>query len=372
MIDKNLEEVINTIKFLLYKESSKIIEKIDFDDDRIFLEPLLFAYFNSKTDNLFSDEMLTEIMQGYFIDEKPLKIKQSYNKQVIAYLPNIGYFKNGEKIDTILKIDSFEILKEIHPILEKYFVEFYKGHILDNKPKQNSVWQENYKELENAILVIKEHLFEFYLDLAFANRRIYLHDNPKILNFVSIETLGMLYFYVIGDNNLIYFIEELIHQGSHNFLHYVLHNRNEYFKIDVDNIIMRDLTKKDWDYRNVYGTFHGLYTVTRRVECFDILLSKNVFSGNQKHELLGRLADQFSRFRTGLELLDLDAVYTERGKAFYIELDEKCSSILKKYEKLKNEFDLSNRDLDFRYTDFCELNSYATFLEKDKQDFYKF
>lgn len=40
------------------------------------------------------------------------------------------------------------------------------------------------------------------------------------------------------------------------------------------------------------------------------------------------LTDQFSRFRTGLELLDLDAVYTEKGNPFYKEFDEKCNSIL--------------------------------------------
>tara|TARA_B110001452_G_scaffold232490_1_gene209813 strand:- start:18 stop:281 length:264 start_codon:yes stop_codon:yes gene_type:complete len=80
------------------------------------------------------------------------------------------------------------------------------------------------------------------------------------------------------------------------------------------------------------------------------------FFGREKHELLGRLADQFTRFRTGLELLNFKEVYTEKGIAFYNELDTKCLSILKKYLKLKDEFDLSNRDVDFRYEDFCKLN----------------
>lgn len=203
-------------------------------------------------------------------------------------------------------------------------------------------------------------------------KKIYLHDNPKIINFTTVENLGMLYFYVIGKNNLIYFIEELIHQGAHNYLYYVVHNRKDYFKIDVDNLIMRDLTKKEWDYRNIYGAFHGLYTVTQRVVYFDKLLTKNVFSGKEKHELLGRLADQFTRFRTGLELLDFKEVYTDKGIAFYNELDTKCVSVLKKYIKLKDEFDLSNRDLDFRYDYFCKLNPYEEFLKKDQNNYYQF
>jgi hypothetical protein len=366
-------EIYNTIKLLIYKENPSLLEKVDFEDDSIFLDPLFFAYFNSKKANLFSAEMLTEIMQGYFIEKKSLILIESFNESGVAYLPCLGYFDHeNRKVDAILKVDNFEILKEVHPVLERYFVEYYKGHIVNPKPQYASVWKDNYQELEKAILIVKEHLPVFYEELVFANKKIYLHNNPKILNFASIETLGMLYFYVLGNNNLIYYIEELIHQGSHNFLYYVVHYRKEYFKIDVDNIIMRDLTKQNWDYRNVYGAFHGLFTVTQRVECFDILLSKNVFSGREKHELLGRLTDQFSRFRTGLELLNLEEVYTPKGIEYYNALDQKCMNILHKYKKLEQEFDLSNRDLDFRYHDFCTLNPYDLFLEKDKNNHYQF
>lgn len=372
-MENNRTKLTETIKLLLYKENPTLLEKIDFKEDNIFLEPLLFAYFNSKKNGLFSNAILTEIMQGYFLEKEPLQLNESFNKKGIAYIPNLGYFnKEGNKVDDILKIDAFEILKDSHPTLEKYFIETYKGHIVNANPTHNSVWQDNYKEVEQSILIIKDHLPEFYKELVFANKRIYLHDNPEILNFTSIETIGMLYFYVLGKNNLIYFIEEIIHQASHNYLYYIMFNKDELFKIDSLNTIMRDLIKQDWDYRNLYGAYHGLYTVTRRVECFDVLLSKNVFSGSQKHELLGRMADMFPRFQTGLELLNLDEVYTEKGKEFYLELTLKCQTILKKYEKLQKEFDLSYRDLDFRYNEFCLTNSFESFLEKDKLGYYNF
>ena len=211
----NRVKIIEILQILLYKENPSLLEKINFEDDNIFLEPLLFAYFNSKKDNLFSEIMLTEITQGYFIEKEPLLLKESFNNEGIAYVPNLGYFdKKGNKKDDILKIDTFEILKYKHPLLEKYFYEFYKDHIVNANPTYNSVWQDNHKELEQAILIIKEHLPEFYKELVFANKRIFLHDNPKILNFTSVETLGMLYFYVLGKNNLIYFIEEIIHQAN--------------------------------------------------------------------------------------------------------------------------------------------------------------
>jgi hypothetical protein len=371
---QNKDIIINTIKILIYKNFPEVIKKINFEDEKLFLEPLLFSFFNSKKETPYSKETLKEILIGYFLKKEQIFIENSYNNKEIAYIPKIGYFKKGENkpYDTVLIEDDFEILKELHPTQEKYFVEFYKGHIVNKNPDYNSVWKSYYPKLVEAIKIIKNHLPDFYKELIFSNKKIYLHDNSKILNFTSVETLGMLYFYVIGNNNLIYFIEELIHQGSHNYLYYVVHNRKDYFKIDVDNLIMRDFTKQQWDYRSIYGAFHGLFTVSQRLDCFDKLLNQDVFSGKEKHELLGRLSDQFTRFRTGLELLKLNKVFTKKGVLFYKELDAKCESILKKYERLKGQFDLSNRDLDFRYDDFCKLNTFKDFTEKDQKNYYQF
>ena len=373
-MNENQIEFINIIKLLIYKENSKLLEKIDFENDDAFMEPLLFAYFNSKKDKLYDELMLNEIMQGYFIKKESIKLSSFYNKNDSTFIPNLGYFykDNVRKYEPILKIGDFEILKEIHPVLERYFRETSREHITNSNPGYKSAWKESIIDLEIAIDIIKNHIPTFYKELIFANRRIFLHNNSKILNFTSFETLGMLFFYVLKNNNVIYFIEELIHQGSHNLLYYIVHNRKDFFKVDVDTIVMKHLTKQNWDYRTVYGAFHGLFTVSQRLKYFDQLLMENVLFGKQKHELLGRLADQFSRFRTGLELLNFNDVYTDRGFLYYNELDFNCQNVLNKYKKLESFFDLSNRDLDFRYDDFCKLNSFAEFNKKDDEGFFNF
>lgn len=262
----NQIEIVNTIKLLVYKENPSLLKKVNFDDDHVFLEPLLFAYFNSKKDNLFSNQILEEIIQGYYIEKKEVSVNYSFNKNGIAYIPKLGYYKKVIECSTenIFKIGDFEIMKEIHPVLERYFVERKEGHIVNKFPVHNSVWTDNYKELNESIKVIKKYLPEFYEQLVFANKRIYLHDNFNILNFATVETLGMLYFYVHGKNNLIYFIEELVHQGSHNYLCYIVHNKAQYFKIDVENIDLKYFSNQEWDTRKIYSAFHGLYTVVKR------------------------------------------------------------------------------------------------------------
>lgn len=368
----NKVEITETIQVLLYKENPNIIEKLDFQDS-IFLEPLLFAYFNSNKDNLYTRKVLAEFMQGYFSKKEQLILNQSFNKYDIAYVPKLGYFdRNNNKVGEILVVEGLEVLKSIHPLLHPYLYESYKGHITNRTPIYNATWENHIATLQRALKIIKDNLPNFFLEFIQANHKIFIHDNPKILNFTSIETLGMLYFYSTPTSTLMYFIEELIHQGSHNILYHKTYPKSDYFKIDASNTIMRTLTKEEWDYRDVYGAFHGVYTVYKRVECYDILLKNNILKGADRHELLGRLADQFPRFRTGLELLNLDVVYTEKGKQLYLELDSKCAGLFEKYKSLKTIFDLSNRDLDFKYEDFCLQNPIEKFYLLDTQGVFNF
>lgn len=367
------DKILENIQLLLYKENLSLLEKLNFENENTFSEPLLMAYFNSLKQGDFPKEVLHEIMQGYFSEKEPLQIEFSFNKNGIAYVPNVGYFNTKkELVEKPIEIEGLEVIKELHPLLHSYLYEFYKGHITNPNPVYHSVWQAHIETLEKALKLLKDFTPDYFKDFLSANKKIFIHNNPKILNFTSIETLGMLYFYATPYATKIYFVEELIHQGAHNMLYHIIFNKDEYFKIDAPNVIMRELTKQEWDYRDVYGAFHGVYTVYKRLECYDILLQKNAVEGKDKHELLGRLADQFPRFHTGLELLNPDEVYTEKGKALYLDLDKKCQKILDKYSLLKDEFNLSNRDLDFRYEDFCLLNPYEDFLIKDQQGYYNF
>lgn len=369
------QKTLENIQILLYKENSALLEKLNFENDNTFLEPLIFAYFNSKQYNPLPKGVLEELMQGYFTKNESLKIEHSYNKNGIAYIPNIGYFKKGqpELFEPILEIEELEVVKELHPLMHRYLFESYKTVTTNANPDYETTWHDHVETLEKALKLMKEFLPAYFKEFQLVNKKIFLHSNTKVINFTSLETLGMLFFYTKPQSaTLMYFIEELIHQGAHNILYHITFDKKDFFKIDAPNIIMRDLTKKEWDYRDVYGAFHGVYTVYKRLECYDILLHKNILKGKDKHELLGRMADQFPRFRSGVELLNFDEVFTEKGKAFYLELDKKGIDIMNKYSKLKNEFDLSKRDLDFRYEHFCKYNSYEAFLEKDNQGFYNF
>ena len=114
----NQTKIIDAIKLLIYKEDIDITKKISLNDNNTLLEPLLYSYFyfNSKKDGSFPKKMLNEILYGYFIEKGKLKITHSFNKNGIAYIPQVGYFKKGEttSCEPILKEGDFEIVKEVH------------------------------------------------------------------------------------------------------------------------------------------------------------------------------------------------------------------------------------------------------------------
>jgi hypothetical protein len=157
-------------------------------------------------------------------------------------------------------------------------------------------------------------------------------------------------------NNEIFFIEEIIHQCSHNTFNTLLFNKELYFKIDVENITLGSLIGRENEDRSVFSVFHGLYTVAKRFEAFYVLYQRNVFQGKLKHEFLGRFSDLKKRFRLGLELLDLPSVFTEKGLDIYYSLEQVCVETINKMVELDGIFDLSNQPSEFSYERFCELN----------------
>ncbi len=54
-------KITENIQILLYKETSSLLEKLNFENDKTFSEPLLFAYFNSKKHTPFPKEVLEEL-----------------------------------------------------------------------------------------------------------------------------------------------------------------------------------------------------------------------------------------------------------------------------------------------------------------------
>ena len=372
--------MINTIQLLLYKENPSLLEKVNFEDDNVFLEPILFSYFNSKKDNLFSKDMLTEIIQGYFVEKESLILKESFNNDEIAYLPNLGYFdKQGNKVDDIFIIQNSSIELLIHPIvhLKTIFKDFNENVLDENKieiSKEISLKYENV--LTNALQYIKTSNKVHYDLIEQCCKKIVLFKtDPKNTNsFATINAHGIAFFNVYQEvYDEVFFVDDIAHQTGHIIMTAILFERKKYFLFD-ENQNIGTFTKNKLEYRSFYILFHALYTYYTTFLCLDACLENNCFNIKQIHEAKGRIGFYLQKCKSDLLNFEkvinyhngLQNVLSTEGIEIYQNIENKYFEILEKHKETI-QFIYINQPYNFTFNlirchiDMCIVLSKSTY-----------
>lgn len=366
----NITELINTTKLLLYKENPSLLEKVDFEDDIVFLEPLLFSYFNSKKDKLFATELLIEIMQGYFIEKEPLRIDHSYNNEGIAYIPNVGYFNNEkEKVDDVFIIKNSSIELLIHPTihLKHIFKDFNENNIDEAKIEISEPLCNKYKNaLFNAFQYIKTSNEEHFDLIEQCCKKVVLFkSDPKNTNsFATINAHGIAFFNVYQDDyDEVFFVDDIAHQTGHIILTSLLFVRKNYF-INDENSGIAAITNNRSEYRSFYILFHALYTYYTTVLCLNSCLMSKHFNKIQVHEANARIGFYLLKYKSDLlnfekvinHFENLENVLTIKGIEVYKSIEDKYFEINKKYSEIVETFDYRNQPYNFTFKEFLKQN----------------
>lgn len=367
---ENETPLVNTIKLLIYKENPTLLEKIDFEDDNIFMEPLLFAYFSSKKDNLFSKEMLAEIIQGYFLENQPLQLEHSYNKDGIAYIPNVGYFNNEkEKVDDVFIIKNSSIELLIYPTihLKHVFKDFNENNIDETKIEISEPLCNKHKNaLSNAFQYIKTRNTEHFNLIQQCCKKVVLFKaEPNYTNsFATINAHGIAFFNVYQeDYDEVFFADDIAHQTGHVIMTSLLFERKNYFIID-ENSGIATITNNRSEYRSFYILFHALYTYYTTVLCLNSCLMGKYFNKMQVHEANARIGFYLLKYKSDLLNFEkvvshfdkLENVLTTKGIEIYKSIEDKYFEINKKYAEIVETFDYKNQPYNFTFKEFLKQN----------------
>ena len=377
-------ELADRNKALLFKRGfSNIFELLDFDNDEAFLDPLLFTYLNRNIEQNNTSITIEQIIYGYIEKQKrPKKIEAYTDKNGILYLPKIGYFKTNIfscllNVETNPKSQEIELLRDDKRVLFEFIPPIYSYdsnmEIYQFTPPNSSSFYKNrdkkivdievenitklhHQKLLEALEFIKINYDYYYNWLIHVMKRFLILENDEIWSFANVAAYGTSFISSNKDKSLVFFIEDIIHQCSHNIFYTVtfLH-RKEFLAVDPHSEL-KTFTKNINERRSVYGAFHGLFTQANINVFIDICLDKNLFNGEERHELLGRQSDDMKRWKKSLNDLAHPKIFTEKGKLVYEELK---SIYDKLYEKRANEiekFDTSNQPYIFNYKKFKELN----------------
>lgn len=369
-MNENQIELINTIKLLIYKENPTLLEKLDFDNDDIFLEPLLFAYFNSKKSNLFPNDMLKEILQGYFLEKEEVEIKFSYNSYNVAYIPNIGYFNNGEKksFDPIFIIEDtqIELLKRPIKLLENIF-RTNTDELINEKEIviDNNLFEKNINALTNAFKFIKKNSPDQYkLIEENCKKVIMFKTNPSNINsFATINAQGIAFFNVYQEEyDEVFFVDDIAHQTGHIILTTLFYDKKAIFNIDEEQNIGSLL--KINDNRSIHILIHAFYTYYTTFMCLDDCLKNNSFNETQKKEAIARIGFYLNKCTLDIQIFDriinnfngIEFILTPKGIQMYSIIRSKYEEIFNKWNSITKHFDYRNQTYNFALKNFKELN----------------
>jgi HEXXH motif-containing protein len=381
LIAKGQGYLSEAIKLLIYQKAPEIFERLDFNDDYIFREPFLFAYFNNKTNQI----PLEQILYGYMEEgSRPEELKVYAENQGVIFLPQIGYFivpVNQQYL--LLRYDNkkyhlyhqgVEVPYTFEPLLfipgTPFEVHRYNSIVFHDYFK---VWNDEKKDFEDpddveitrttelhlskiarAMQILREHCPQQYEHYLQTTRRYVIFSNPRIRNFAVRDLHGTAFLSARPEHTEIFFMEEIIHQSSHNVFNAVTAKLPDHFRIDPETPL-KNFSNREGEFRSIYSAHHGLYTVTTRLICFDECV--DVFEGETRYEIAARLADLRRRFRNGMEKMNFEAVFTPLGYEVYDELDRCCAELFTKRNYLIGRFDFSNQKAGFNFNIFLAQNS---------------
>ncbi len=378
-IEEGQSQFALSVKSMIFREDESLFEVLDFSDDRIFLEPLLFAYFNSNKTNI----TLKQILFGYIHPSKRFtKINVSTNPSGIIYLPKIGYLEteNCENLQLELAVDNhtgdytltyesnivdykfkktvlitgtdIEVQQFSNPLIEPYFRDRSNNVTSVNS---NQIGFNYYDDINNAVIILKEYYPSFFSCFNEVIRCIMPFNSDSANSFATLSVHGTAFLNVPKNANEVFFIEDIVHQCGHTILTSITHEMEQFLAIDPDTPLEK-FNLKTGEYRSVYVAFHGVFTEAIMNEAFAICVENKIFMGRKEHELKGRFAYILSRFLADMESLNHPEIFTPTGFYVYSALRNKMLTTYSQYGSMLKEFDLTNQPYTFSYDQFLLTN----------------
>jgi hypothetical protein len=393
------QSLSENIKILLYQTDSTIFDRIDFNNEAIYKEPLLFAYFKSIKTN-FHD--LDIILYGYTKSHlRPLKIQVTTDEFGKIYLPNIGWlitdereqlydmirqkdkialWKNNELVRftfepiELVRGTNIELLKYSIPLLKQFYYDVEQSPV---EVEIANITQKHKKNLRIAWNLIKDYVPNHYKIITeTANRSIIFNVDTYLSNsFATLSAQGIGFFNAYqNDYNEVFFVDDIAHQTGHIIFNAMIYDIEKFLLIAPNTILQNVLSENDdiIETRDVHVIFHALYTYYTTFTCLDACLDAGVFKKAKKHEALGRMLFYIEKCYRDMSLIEqptedrnkttlfytANSIFTTDGLIIYNEIKNTFKTMANKWGGLVKDFDMSNQPYNFTYSKFIELNPY--------------
>ncbi len=369
---ERLNELSNQVRILMYQKNPNLLTEIDLDNNNIFLEPLLLSYFNQEKTN---KDMLLELMIG-FRNVKDIQISTLYNKENIAYLPNLGYFKKGrDKIFSelfFIKNSNIEIVKYDVPLFRNIIHSISLVNPIEDKEllMHHSLFRDNVSFLDTAFHYYNEYVSDYFSLLSIGLKKcVFFKVKNKVgKSFCSIKAHGTIFFNIYDNKkhqqNETYFIDNLGVCMGKIFFTSIFHNLKKVFTITYNTKIFNIIPIKED--RNIYTLFLNFFTEANGAFCLNEILEKAPLSIEQKKEIELRLILHLKKSTSDKKVIEeLIRHYSKKENLFNSDAElmydlaiSHHDKVYKKFENILSKYDNMNITPKTKFIEFIhELNN---------------
>lgn len=389
-IDEGLSFYSNLGRNITHRFSPDIFEILDFNDNDSFLEPALFACFNRENPEEYIPSALAAKVLAR---ENTFNLRAYTNASGQLVFPDLGMVDNLDPCawyTVVLRKNAGEVSVELSGEIDKDFYKLrpatYESSML--MTCRNSLFDDLYWDREGnrcppqqAKLCHEDVVSTYdqaYQALETCNRQLYAEINRccrgiivtrtnKINSFASETAQGVAFLNVEtkDEASLIFFLEEMSHQCGHIIFSFLTADRSHLFKGNPHQKIS-DFTENQWDKRDIYTIFHGVFTEVAICETLSTAIeNSSTLTDQEQIEISGRLGYIVQRMRLDGSYLRAIGNLTQYGEDFKSYLLACVDEALKDLYPLVQDMDFSNQPYNFCLPAYMQKNKGRRMLLHD-------
>lgn len=366
----------NMNRHRLHQGYPAVLERLNFESDEPFLEPLLFAYFSAPPSN---EATLDQIVYGYTERNQQREIEVRSDRHGHIHIPRIGLFitKRPHGIFTLEERANTDavIWNCDGPIPFSYNPEerLARDLILGRSIPESLVHCLRGEELPPyslsalrselvlALEVVRQVWPEYSKIISEVVKRIILFEAPNLNSFATIAAHGAVFINAGPCSSASFFVEEIAHQCGHVIFSAATLDQQRYFSV-LPNSPIGEFIGEMRDTRTVYTVLHGIFTEAMMIECLNRVIEHGAFDGELLMETVGRLVYILKRAERDLAYLWKAGIFSAEGNELYIRIRTTVEPALVGRRVLCSKFDVHNQPYTFDKGRFFSDNQAALAL----------
>lgn len=362
---------------MLCDRAPDLLEALDFANDDVFLEPLLFAYCTAANPAVPLQQILFRWLRDSHGDA-PIPVRS--DDAGFVYLPGVGYLPTGrprqmfmlregeppifvltadcETLDCACEGswmvgDSIELLREQDALLAPLYTN-RNGDVFD--VEISTIARRQRAHLGRALDLIAGFCPAYYGQIVRTTRALAIFHCPGMNSFAALRAHGMAFLNASHRDNKVFFVEDVAHQCGHVVFSSATFGAEDLLAVHPETPLTQ-VTGGSQERRTVYEALHGIFTEAVMVRCLSECLARGIFDGAQHHELLGRLGFILRRFGSDVSNLNRAGLFLEEGERLFGAIASVFKAAYDAFGEWAGRLDFSNQLYNFDYERYTALNS---------------